>query len=141
LTPQEKPTINVEAIYPNQKPLQPGEDFNTLEEFGGNSFYKMIWGKLTYSSQNGSKTKVTYEGEQDVFDANFVGKWLEPSRIHKCSFDFPDTGRNYFPGATSVVYSRVLDVLDGKNLLVDFSYNGGDAVNPKPISNQDGIFF
>ncbi len=123
------------------KPLFPGADFNTLEEFGGNSFYKMFWGKLTYQSNTSSTTKVTYEGSDDVFDGNFEGKWLEPSRIHKCSFDYPESGRNYFPGAKAVVYSRVLEVIDAKNLIVDFPYNGGDISQPKPIAKQDGIFF
>jgi hypothetical protein len=76
-----------------------------------------------------------------VFDSTYEGKWLEPSRIHKCSSDYQESGRNYFPGATAVVYSRVIEVLDSKNLLVDFSYNGTNAGQPKPISKQDGIFF
>jgi len=123
------------------RPLSPGSDFNTLEEFGGNSFYKMFWGKLKYQSINDSTTQVTYEGSDDVFDETFEGKWLEPSRIHKCSFEYPESGRNYFPGALAVVYSRVLEVVDGKNLIVDFPYNGGQTSLLKPISNQDGIFF
>ncbi len=123
------------------KPLFPGTDFNTLEEFGGNSFYKIFWGRLTYQSINDSTSKVTYEGNENVFDGSFEGKWLEPSRVHKCSFEYPETGRNYFPGAFAVVYSRVLEVVDGKNLIVDFSYNGGQFSQIKPISNQDGIFF
>lgn len=123
------------------KPLFPGADFNTLEEFGGNSFYKMFWGKLTYQSHNNSTTKVTYEGSEDVFDGNFEGKWLEPSRIHKCSFEYPESGRNYFPGAIAVVYSRVLEVIDGKNLIVDFLYNGGNSSQSQPVYKQDGIFF
>jgi hypothetical protein len=113
----------------------------TLEEFGGNSFYRIFWGKLTYQMLDSKLTKVTYEGQEDVFNWEFVGKWLEPSRIHRCSTEFPLTGRNYFPGSLSVVYSRVLEVLDGKNLLVDFAYNGGNLENPVVARNQDGIFF
>jgi len=54
---------------------------------------------------------------------------------------FPDSGRNYFPGAITVVYSRVIEVLDPNNLIVNFAYNSGDSSNPKPSSDQDGIFF
>lgn len=125
----------------SQNALKPGEGYATLEEFGGDSFYKMFWGNLTYTPIDAQKSKVTYEGAEDVFDSTYEGKWLEPSRIHKCSFEFPETGRNYFPGAISVVYSRVLEVLDSKNLVVDFPYNGTDADRPKSISKQDGIFF
>ncbi|PZX56487.1 hypothetical protein [Algoriphagus chordae] len=136
-------TIPVESVPQTQaqKPLQPSADFNTLEEFGGNSFYRMFWGKLSYTKLNDSQTTVSYEGGEDVFDASFVGKWLEPSRIHKCALDFPETGRNYFPGALAVVYSRVIEVIDGKHLIVDFAYNGGNASSPKTATNQDGIFF
>jgi hypothetical protein len=141
IMPQENESVGAEPVSKAHKTLQPGADFNTLEEFGGNSFYKMFWGKLSYSRLDESQTKVTYEGSEDVFDASFVGKWLEPSRIHKCSFDFPEAGRNYFPGALAVVYSRVTDVLDSKNLIVDFGYNGGNATAPMTVKNQDGIFF
>ena len=139
--PKGKENTDDNPILQSENPFRPGEEYNTLEEFGGDSFYRMFWGKLTYSRLNDFQSKVTYEGLEDIFDSRFVGKWLEPSRIHKCDFDFPESGRNYFPGAIAVVYSRVIDVIDGKNLIVDFAYNGGDAGAPKPAKNQDGIFF
>lgn len=115
--------------------------YNTLEEFGGSSFYQMFWGKLTYSPIDEKTSLVTYQGTEDVFGLDYVGKWLEPSRIHKCSHEYPSKGRNYFPFAQAVVYSKVLEVRDGKNLVVDFAYNGGSINSPKSIDNQDGIFF
>lgn len=121
--------------------LKPGDDFNTLEEFGGNSFHKMFWGTLTYSPVGPAKSKITFEGEDSVFDTSYVGMWVEPSRIHQCSQDYPEIGRNYFPGALSTIYSRVVEVIDGKNLLVDFEYNGGNFSSPTGSKNQDGIFF
>lgn len=121
--------------------LTPTDEFNTLEEFGGNSFYRTFWGDLTYQPIDAQTSLVTYQGSQDVFDLTFVGKWLEPSRIHKCSADFPIQGRNYFPSALAVVYSRVLEVRDGKSLIVDFPYNGGSTAGPKSSTNQDGTFF
>jgi hypothetical protein len=123
------------------QPLAPGADFDTLEEFGAHSFFKMFWGSLTYQALDQSRTQVTFNGEGTGFDPSLVGKWLEPSRIHRGATQFPDRGRNYFPGAMTVVYSRVIEVLDPNNLIVDFAYNGGDSSNPKPISDQDGIFF
>lgn len=114
---------------------------NTLEEFGGNSFYRMFWGKLKYSPLDENTSLVTYQGTEDVFGLDYVGKWLEPSRIHKCSHEYPLKGRNYFPSAQSVVYSKVLEVRDGKNIVVDFAYNGGSINSPKVSSNQDGTFF
>lgn len=117
-------------------------DSNRLEEFGGDSFYRPFWGKLTYKMLSSDRSLVTYQGGEDVFTAEFVGKWLEPSRVHRCSPEFPHKGRNYFPGALAVVYSRVVEVIDGKNLIVDFGYNGGSkegiALN---LADQDGIFF
>jgi len=112
-----------------------------LENFGGKAFYKPFWGQLTYRPLDSSRTKVTYQGDQNVFNSDYLGCWLEPSRIHKCSSEFPNTGRNYFPNATAVVYSRVLEVLDGKNLIVDFAYNGKNSSAPSSISDEDGIFF
>lgn len=123
------------------KALGPSEEFNTLEEFGGNSFYSTFWGNLTYRSLSDRSTLVTYEGSEDVFNGDFVGKWLEPSRVHRCSSEYPSSGRNYFPGALAVVYSRVLEVRDGKNLMVDFAYNGGSIPSVQAAAHQDGTFF
>ncbi|WP_296697610.1 hypothetical protein [Algoriphagus sp.] len=139
-------TIDQESSTPEVQSLsipteEIGEGYASLEEFGGESFYKTFWGSLTYEKIDEEKAKVSFEGENEVFDSTFVGKWLEPSRIHKCSSEYPETGRNYFPGALAVVYSRVLEVVDGKNLIVDFPYNGGDVISSKAIKNQDGIFF
>jgi hypothetical protein len=117
------------------QPLCPGADFDTLEEFGAYSFFKMFWGSLTYQSLDESRTQVTFNGEDSGFESSFVSKWLEPSRIHRSSPQSPDRGRNYFPASVTVVYSRVIEVLDSKNLIVDFVLNDGDSSNPKPISD------
>lgn len=119
----------------------PNSDANRLEEYGGNDFYKTFFGKLTYKPLGNGTSRVTYQGSDSPFNEKYVGNWVEPSRVHRCSNEYPSTGRNYFPGVLSVVYSRVLSVEDGKNILVDFEYNGGDCLFPKEITNQDGIFF
>ncbi|WP_111671797.1 hypothetical protein [Algoriphagus litoralis] len=130
---------NDRIVAPESRKLN--TESNTLEEFGGDSFYRMFWGKLTYKALNDKTSLVTYQGSENVFDHEFVGKWLEPSRVHKCSSEYPSKGRNYFPSANGVVYSKVLEVRDGKNLVVDFSYNGGSIQSPKAVSDQDGTFF
>lgn len=130
-----------EDVATSKANIDPTDDCNTLEEFGGNSFYRSFWGKLNYKPLDNKTSLVTYIGNEDVFDQEFIGKWLEPSRIHKCSHEFPQKGRNYFPSAIAVVYSRVLEVRDGKNLIVDFLYNGGSIESPIESTNQDGTFF
>lgn len=122
-------------------PLPRSEDYDTLENYGGKSIYKTFWGSLTYKPLDEGRSQVTYEGDEDVFDPELVGCWVEPSRIHKCPPSYPRSGRNYFPNALSVVYSRVIDFIDSKNLILDFAYNGGEKTQPKRISHQDGIFF
>ncbi|GAB2496108.1 hypothetical protein GCM10027164_29060 [Algoriphagus taiwanensis] len=114
---------------------------NSLEQYGGDSFHKMFFGDLTYEPIGSGRSRVTYQGAENVFTSDFVGKWLEPSRVHKCSIEFPEEGINYLPGSLSSIYSRVIEVENGKNLIVDFEYNGGDFLNPKRVINQDGIFF
>ncbi len=117
------------------------DDYDTLEAYGGKSFYKTFWGQLTYEPVDSERCKVIFQGDSNVFNTEFVGCWLEPSRIHKCPKDYPNAGRNYFPNALATVYSRVIEVLDGKTLLVDFAYNGKNLNSPQTIRNQDGIFF
>lgn len=145
LTPSNSDSSTTEPKPQNPAPamenLVVDGNSNTLEEFGGNAFYRQFWGKLSYNSIDDKRSLVSYQGNEDVFDPSFVGKWLEPSRIHKCSHLYPSSGRNYFPSALAVVYSRVLEVRDGKNLIVDFSYNGGSFSTPSQVTDQDGTFF
>ncbi len=116
-------------------------EVQTLEAFGGQAFYKMFWGELTYTPLGNGTSRVTYQGDQDVFDASFVGKWLEPSRIHHNAAEYPATGRNYFPNVIGVVYAQVLEVEDGRNLIVDFAYNGRNRERPQAVRDEDGTFF
>ncbi|MBY5949450.1 hypothetical protein KUV23_00615 [Algoriphagus marincola] len=136
-TPKEKDKIGIQEI----KPVDSSDEYDTLEKFGGNAFHRMFWGTLKYEALGDNRCKVTYQGEEGVFSPEYIGMWLEPSRVHRSSFEYPERGRNYFPGALTVVYSRVLEVLDDKNLLVDFPYNGGNLESPKVMEKQDGIFF
>jgi len=95
----------------------------------------MFWGSLTYQALDQSRTQVTFNGKGAGFDLSFGGKWLEPLRMHRGATQFPDRGRNYFPGAITVVYSRVVEVLDPNNFIVDFAYTSGTL----PIQNQAQI--
>ncbi len=122
-------------------PVEVSDEFDSLEKFGGKAFYKPFWGQLSYEKIDAGRSRVSYQGSEDIFNEDYVGCWLEPSRIHKCSSEFPSSGRNYFPNANAVVYSRVVEVIDGKNLIVDFPYNGLNSEAPSKIMDQDGIFF
>lgn len=61
----------------------------TLEAYGGQAFYKPFWRTLTYTPLGDGASRVTYQGAADVFDDSFVGKWLEPSRIHHNAAAYP----------------------------------------------------
>ena len=113
----------------------------TIESYGGQDFYKPFFGSLTYEPLGGGTSKVTYQGVEDVFNASFVDKWLEPSRIHHTDLAYPSGQVNYFPNSIAVVYSKVLSVIDGKNLIVDFEYNGKNRDAPVLIAGEDGTFF
>lgn len=116
-----------------------------IEAFGAISFYRKFLNNLTFTPQVDNSTLVTYTGIGDPFNADYVGKeFVEIERNHLNTGVYPPANTvngNYWPGIRSCRYSVVTSVYDGKNLYVNFKYNGGDTANPQIKTLQSGYFF
>lgn len=87
-----------------------------------------------------NKTLVTYTGAgADPFSAANVGDVFEVWRNH-LDTAFSEAGKNYIPGIITSVLSNISDFIDGKNVKVDFVYNGGNMAAPETKTNVSGIF-
>jgi hypothetical protein len=125
------------------------ESARPMEAFGAEPFYSadQFYGTLTITPLPAeNKSLLTYTGAGQPFDPSWVAKKVEfvGFRCHKNPIAYPPNGvpnGNYFPGMTSCRYSRVIEVVDGRNLKVDFVYNGGHAERPQPVTNAFGYFF
>lgn len=119
--------------------------FTTLEAYGGKAFYRHFFGTIDYTPLGDGTTRLTYTGTGDAFNDDFKDMWMESSRCHKNASTYPEgndlAGIRTFPGILAARYSEVVAVQDGKNLIVDFEYNGGNVEEPRPAAKQDAIFF
>ena len=93
-----------------------------------------------------TKSLVTYTGTDDVFDPTWSGLSVEfvAFRCHRNPPTYPAAGTpngNYWPSLLTSRYSIVTDVIDGKNLKVNFVYNGGNIASPVPTTGASGYFF
>lgn len=120
-----------------------------IEQFGAVAFYSedKFCGSLTITPLTAEgKSLLTYTGADAPFDVSWAAKRVEfvGLRCHKNPIQYPPAGvvnGNYFPGMVSCRYSRVVEVVDGKNLKVDFVYNGGSIEHPQATPNAYGYFF
>ncbi len=128
----------------------------TLEQFGGQAYYKRFDGTLTYTPHAADPTilkdtglpdgenytKITYTGTEAVFDQADLGKSFCGLFVHK-NPGVPDTQHAdlYYPNILGSRYANVVKVMDGKNLIVDFAFNGGNLETPQVTSNAKGYLF
>lgn len=116
-----------------------------IETFGANPFYRKFLSNLTFTPQIGNSTLITYTGIGDPFNNDYVGKeFVDISRnnLNPGSYPIPNViNGNYWPGIRSCRYSVVTSIIDGKNLYVNFKYNGGDTITPQTKTLQSGYFF
>ncbi len=128
---------------------QPAATARPLEAYGAEPFYSedRFYGTLTITPlPEEGKSLLTYTGADQPFDDSWAAKKVEfvAFRCHRNPPVYPSNGvtnGNYFPGLTSCRYSRVTEVMDGRNLKVDFVYNGGDVERPRAVTNAYGYFF
>lgn len=99
-------------------------DFLTIEDFGGQAYYKRFDGGLNYKSLGNGTTQITYTGT----DINFTAEDLNKSfcgLFANRNPEFVDYAKidEYYPGIVGSRYSKVIQVIDSKNIIVDFEYN------------------
>jgi len=127
----------------------------TLEQFGGQAYYKRFDGKLTYTPYSADNsitkgtglrgtgyTKITYTGPEDVFDARDLHKSFCGLFVHRNpgNVDYSHVDL-YYPNIVGSRYSKVVRVLDGKDIIVDFEYNGGNREQPQVVTDRKGYVF
>ncbi len=133
-----------------------GDSWLALEQFGGQAYYKRFDEGLTYtpysvdqSITNGTPfpvgtncTKITYTGIGDGFDVNDLNKSFCGLFVHQNpgQTDAAIADR-YYPNIVGSRYAKVIRVLDEKNILVDFEYNGKSKAGPQVVFDQKGYIF
>lgn len=120
-----------------------------VEHYGVIGFKKDFNGTLTVTPFSCDKTitagaghsRITYTGKNDVFTPDWVKQGVEfvAYRIHKNPVKISSEG--FFPGIVGSRYSRVVRVIDGKNLIVNFEYNGGSREKARISTKVYGYFF
>ncbi|MEI6423154.1 MAG: hypothetical protein WCP55_13110, partial [Lentisphaerota bacterium] len=118
-----------------------------VEDFGVRGFRKDFFGTLTVIPYSQDKTieeghsKITYAGKDFAFDKKWMDENVEflAYRIHKNPANV--TSEAFFPAITGSRYSKVIKVIDEKNLIVDFEYNGGNPSAPQISEKVSGYFF
>lgn len=113
-----------------------------IEQYGANAFYSAdkFYGTMTITPYaSGDSSLVTYTGADNPFTAEYLNKDFVAFKAHKTD-SFPTT-KNWIPGVSSCVYSKVIRVVDGKNVRVNFKYNGNNEASPQSTPNAFGYFF
>lgn len=114
---------------------------------GDSIIYSFFVGELTVTPlPSEGKSLITYTGAEDsVFFPFWVGlAEFVALRIHRNPSVYPQsntTNGNYWPGIITSRYSAVTDFIDGKNVKVDFVFNGGDTSTPQTSTSASGYFF
>ncbi len=104
------------AIIPDITPHRDHwvSNFVSLEQHGGQGYYKLIEQGLTYRGN-------LIESVDPIFTAEDVGKSFCGLFAH-LNPQQPDAD-NFFPGIQGSRYARVIEVLDPKRIKVDFEFN------------------
>jgi hypothetical protein len=109
-----------------------------FESFGANGNGQFFVNSLkTIPLQNGN-TQIEYLGQSDVFLNTNVNDVCCIFRSTRTPIDYPSNGRNYFPGVITSVHSEVVEIIDGKNIIVNYLYNGGNLDSPQEATNLSG---
>jgi len=111
---------------------------DAIENYGAEAFYKTYYGNLHVTpNTNGTSTIVTSDNS---FTQEYLNKEFVAFRIHKNPRQANEK-RDYFPNTIGSRYSKVVEVIDEKTLIVDFTYNGGSIDTPQVSENVSGYFF
>lgn len=113
-----------------------------IEQYGAVAFYteSKFYGTITITPYaTGDSSLITYTGADQPFTQEYLNKDFVAFKAHKTDA-FPTT-KNWIPGISSCVYSKVIRVVDGKNVRVNFKYNGNNEASPQTTSNAFGYFF
>jgi hypothetical protein len=89
--------------------------FVSLEQHGGQGYYKLIEQGLTYSGN-------LIESAQPIFTQEDTGKSFCGLFAHRNPLE-PDDDE-FFPGIVGSRYSRIVEVIDAYSIRVNFEYNG-----------------
>ena len=119
----------------------PIENYGAKGFYTGNKFYNNI--QVTPLPAEG-KSLLTYLGVDNPFNATWVTDNVEflGFRNHLNPSTYPTNGvvnGNYWPGSIGCRYSKVTDYIDGKNIKVNFVYNGGTET--AQLHTASGYFF
>ncbi len=128
----------------------------TLEQYGGEAYYKRFDGLLIFVPHSAAPTiveglelpegrhytRIHYTGPQPVFDDRDLGKSFCGLFAHK-NPGVPDAQHPdlFYPNIVGSRYAKVVRVLDGKTIVVDFEFNGGDLETPRIVENRKGYIF
>jgi len=102
--------LDSSAISPNWM-----SSYVSLEQHGGQGYYKLIEQGLTYSGN-------LIESVQPVFTQEDTGKSFCGLFAHHNPLE-PD-GDEFFPGIVGSRYSRIVEVINAYRIRVNFEYNG-----------------
>ncbi len=113
-----------------------------VENFGAVAFYSedKFFGKLDVEYVNPSLSRIIYRGNDAPFTAEYLGKELVLFRAHENPIA-PDGQKSFYPGKVTARYSRVSKIVDGRQVEVDFGYNGGSLSAPRRLAGASGYFF
>lgn len=127
----EIPTPPIEVIE-NEAPLSvKPAGYLTLEDFGGNGYYKRIDKGLDYSGN-------IIRSDSPIFTSEDLGKSFCGLFAHKnpqeINYDKVD---EYYPNILGSRYSKIIEVIDSKTIKVDFEYNSTSGKGYVFFDNSD----
>jgi hypothetical protein len=134
---------SVEAAPDNLHKANPAKTLSSapVEKFGVIGFHRDFFATLTVTPLGAGRSRVTYNGPDSPFSSDWTKQGVQfvGYRIHKN--DAQRTPDAYFPAVLGSRYSRVVEVENGKTLIVDFEYNGGNPQTPQAAHKASGYFF
>ena len=120
-----------------------------VEDFGVRAFRKDYFAALTVTpfacdktiTEGAGHSRITRTGEGPDFDKAWAADGVEfvAYRIHKNPVE--TTPESFFPAVLGSRYARVVRVIDERNLIVNFEFNGGSPDAPKVSERASGYFF
>ncbi|TXI10559.1 MAG: hypothetical protein E6Q68_07860 [Polynucleobacter sp.] len=122
--------------------VQATPSYDSIEAFGAVPFYTedKFYGTMTITPYaTGDSSLITYTGADSPFTSDYLDKEFVAFRAHRTD-SFPTT-KNWIPGVSSCVYSKVIRIVDGKNVRVNFKYNGNNESSPQVTTGAYGYFF
>jgi hypothetical protein len=144
--------------------LPANEGVYTLEQFGGQAWYLPADGRLQVGIQyplinftpagadasflkglglkGTNYTLISVQGNANFFPDDIVGKSFCGLFAHQNPSTPDYTAVDaFYPQELGSRYAKVVHRIDGKNVIVDFEYNGGNERTPQRITSGKGYFF